>query len=399
MTITRLSLTWFARLSFMLMVIFGAGASYDSSPDFPPPAIPAGQQNLGNSPPESLSRERWRPPLANGLFDNPGHAFSDIVQRYPKLSHILPLLRRRSSGKSVEEVLEQLQGESKGNPEGQRELTSVRYYLRDLLFEVTAKWLEETDHITNYTPLIRDILRLTKDGESVCLVTFNYDLLLDNALWTYGYKPQEPEDHLRSHPVLKLFKPHGSVDWARRIRLTYDETLSRQGIIDAAGDIDLMPDFRRLNPVQADGNPSRQTFFPVIAIPLQNKTEETFAWPVEHASQLQELLPSVTKILIIGWRAREAHFIQLLMRNLPKVSRITAVGSDSADAWQTLAHFVWSTAITESIDPASVSNLLSIKMDRLPVSMPYEQVVRLSVAPGGFSDFVGNRRVIDFLKG
>jgi hypothetical protein len=387
----------------MLMVIFGAGASYDSSPDFSPPSMPAAQQNFGNSPAQSLSREQWRPPLANNLFDNPSQAFSAIVREYPKLSHILPLLRQRSGGKTVEEVLEQLQDESKSNPEGQRELTTVRYYLRDLFFLVTNKWLDETDRTTNYTTLIREILRLTKSGELVCLVTFNYDLLLDNALLSYDYKSREPEDQFQSHPVLKLFKPHGSVDWARRVSLPIGEILKPQGIIEAAAKgIQLISDFRRLNPLEADGNPGRQTFFPAIAIPVQNKTEETFVWPPNHLTQFQMFLPAVTKILIIGWRAREAHFTGLLKGSLPKVSQVMVVGSGPLDAAKTIEHFAESTALVKkaSIDQSALARqTFSFKRDRILDSMPYEGAVELSVAPGGFSEFTLNRRLIDFLKG
>jgi hypothetical protein len=58
----------------MPMVIFGAGASYGSWPDFPPP------QPLN-------TRELWRPPLANALFSNPATMpFSHIIKKYPKLT-------------------------------------------------------------------------------------------------------------------------------------------------------------------------------------------------------------------------------------------------------------------------------------------------------------------------
>lgn len=55
----------------MLMVIFGAGASYDSSLDFPPPPPQAARQNFGlpAKPDErEAAREPWRPPLTNDLF-------------------------------------------------------------------------------------------------------------------------------------------------------------------------------------------------------------------------------------------------------------------------------------------------------------------------------------------
>ena len=83
----------------MLMLIFGAGASYDSSHAFRPRQTGGGANNLDYN-------ELWRPPLAANLFrDTPVSTFGHIVKRYPKLSHILPYLREPSSGRSVEEVL------------------------------------------------------------------------------------------------------------------------------------------------------------------------------------------------------------------------------------------------------------------------------------------------------
>jgi hypothetical protein len=62
----------------------------------------------------------------------------------------------------------------------------------------------------------------------------------------------------------------------------------------------------------------------------------TFEWPPHHRAYLEELLPSVTKILIIGWQAKEAHFLQMLRERLPmggrRVAHILVVGKNSADA-------------------------------------------------------------------
>ena len=120
-----------------------------------------------------------------------------------------------------------------------------------------------------------------------------------------------------------------------------------------------------------------------------------------HASillgQILSFLVGRADQIIAEDRAREAHFIELLRGSLPRVNRVMVVGGAPSDAWETLAHFVGSTAIT-GIDPAHLASTPSIKMNRIPGSMSYEPVVELSVAPGGFSDFVLNRRVIDFLE-
>lgn len=70
---------------------------------------------------------------------------------------------------------------------------------------------------------------------------------------------------------------------------------------------------------------------------MQSKTENTFEWPRIHRDFFLSLLPLVTKILIIGWRGQEAHFLNLLRENLPKdgltqITHLQVVGSDPAEA-------------------------------------------------------------------
>src|SRR5262249_6814804 len=56
--------------------------------------------------------------------------------------------------------------------------------------------------------------------------------------------------------------------------------------------------------------------YPALTIPVQNKTD--FECPAEHLDALKAMLPQVTKIVIIGWRGMETHFLALLRDNLPK---------------------------------------------------------------------------------
>lgn len=358
----------------MLMVIFGAGASYDSAQAFPLPQLPSGgQQNFGvtSLPPPDHSGP-WRPPLAADLFRDPDHAFGHIVQRYPKLSHILPYLREPSNRRSVEEELEFLQAH--GNPERLRQFASVRYYLRDLLFEVSNEWRDRTSGVTNYAPLIDEILQLNSSGEPICLVTFNYDLLLDRALISFGYDPQDPELDFFAHPRLKLFKPHGSVNWARFVDLNPDTRLVPQHLIERAETIQFTDEFITVSGIDpASTFPRGRTVFPVIAIPFQNKTQDTFVWPPSHLTHLLELLPSVTKILIIGWQAREAHFLEILRSSLRGLTHLMVVGKDASDAERTLRYFA-----------------VEIRK-ALPTDNCY-------VGKGGFTQFVVNREGQSFLE-
>jgi len=155
------------------MVIFGAGASYDSSSEFHP--APEAKE-----PGSRL----WAPPLTCDLFRDRHSQFGDIVKRYPRLSGILPFLRQPQGGRSIEEQLELYQNESSADSERIRQLLSVRYYVHDLFHLISENWLKETSGVTNYATLIDQIRHRNTTGEPVCLVTFNYDLLLDRATST-----------------------------------------------------------------------------------------------------------------------------------------------------------------------------------------------------------------------
>jgi hypothetical protein len=94
----------------MIMVIFGAGASYDSAPDFPP-----------NEFKRHYPQCRNRPPLATELFLNDG-IFSDSLKRFPQCNPIIPYLRSVPKGRTIEEVLGMLQAEGESDPERKRQI-------------------------------------------------------------------------------------------------------------------------------------------------------------------------------------------------------------------------------------------------------------------------------------
>lgn len=314
----------------MLMVIFGAGASYDSAQAFPIADNPKG----GNGGP-------WRPPLANDLFRDRHEAFGDLIRKYNKLTRILPYLRGPTSERTVEQILESLQEQGRNYPERQRELAAVKFYLADLLMEVTNRWVERTNGITNYAPLLDEILRLDNSGEEICLVTFNYDLLLERALISFrDFREKGPEDFLTSHPRLKIFKLHGSVNWSRTVGAAGALYAPNQ-IIEQADSLVPSDRFVPANAAREYGAGRRYgSVFPAIAIPVQTKTSNHFECPLAHREYLVGMLPRITKILIIGWQAREAHFLQILHRQLPRLRSIMVVGANEDDAGATLKHFI-----------------------------------------------------------
>ena len=355
----------------MLMVIFGAGASYDSSREFP---------TAKESP-----LEVWRPPRAIDLFRDSNHWFGDIVARYPRLHPILGRLREPQSGRSLEEELQCILDEAHDNEERTRQLMAARYYLRDLLYEVSENWRKRV-RFTNYAPLIDQILqsrRRAEAAEPTALVTFNYDTLLDRALESFGYEPKQIENHFQAHSVLKLFKPHGSVDWSRFVEVCRDLKVprpreARYSVDQLIANAHLIVPSEAYRVVSATDPHQIHNFdrpiIPAIAIPTQTKTDDTFEWPPAHRAYLEELIPKVTKILLVGWQAREAHFAQMLRAGLKKnsITHIMVVGRDHDDA-ETIFHHFWR------------------EIDQQPSKKRY-------LASGGFSEFVVKGEVEEFIQ-
>ena len=190
----------------MLLVIFGAGASYDSAPHLPLPQI------------RGAAIPYWedRPPLANELFDIRRPRFAHIMQSIPECLPIIPYLQKNSESFLVERVLSDLRAESSGYPERLRQLAAIRYYLQSALSLLVNLWNERTHGVTNYKTLLDQIALHRRPSHCVYFVTFNYDTLLDTDFSVLGVCIRDMSDYI-SHSNYKLVKLHGSTDWGRQI--------------------------------------------------------------------------------------------------------------------------------------------------------------------------------------
>lgn len=289
----------------VLLVVFGAGASFDSVPSHPPP-------------PSRVDDTEERPPLANDLFDE-RRLFARTIWELPQLLPILPRLRHRAGNVTVEAVLQDFQAEAGQDPQRYRQLTAVRYYLHDTLWQISGVWQQRINHTgSNYHTLLDQIRHHRRAEEQVALVTFNYDTLLENALHTVDVSINSVADYI-AHDVYKVFKLHGSVRWAHpfRTQITRENRnfweILRE-IIQRAPELVVGDEFVHLpNRLFAIGD---SNLYPAIAIPLQEK--DTYECPREHVEVLRTFLMSVTRMLIVGWSATEAHFLRLLTEQLAR---------------------------------------------------------------------------------
>jgi hypothetical protein len=339
----------------MLMVVFGAGASYDSLDSKRP-----------HDDPGWYIDEEYRPPLAKDLFGFRG-LFANAVLQFERLQPIIPILRR-TGGKNVETVLRELQDEAGEYPERHRQLMAVRYYLHYMLWECEGFWKTAARKVTNYKTLLDQINRRRKPDEVVYLVTFNYDTLLEDATPVVGLTISELDHYISGSAAYKVFKLHGSVNWARVVETSpYANTNSwpvAWDHIERAASLKITDAFVRVHQHPCGTLENGVGLVPAIAIPVEKKAY--FECPKSHLSELERALPHVDKLLLIGWRATEDHFLTLLSDNLKGPLIVQVVAGSEAEA--------------RSIGVALQNGAFS----GLKVDWEY--------AAEGFTDFVVNRR-------
>jgi len=287
----------------MLMVILGAGASYDSSAHRLP------------TDPEDSKKQGNRPPLANYLFQI-RKEFQPAWDQFPQI-HGLAATLMPHGNRSVEETLQRYRDQAKDDPQRLGQLLAVRYYIQTVFRSTLPGWLSEVGGFTNYEALLEQIRHHHRGDEPVLLVSFNYDILLEDAVTKhFGGTFRVMADYV-SRGDFRLFKVHGSQNWGRRIGSA--PTMLFQGNRDPRGGAQQMianveriglTDTFEVYETAANGF-SGPPLYPAIAIPITNKAENAFECPHEHLRQLTELIPNVKKVLTVGWRGREQNFLSL----------------------------------------------------------------------------------------
>src|ERR1700730_12728650 len=120
----------------MYMVIFGAGASFDSDPARP----------LDNG------RGEYRPPLGDELFMNLPTC-NNGMDTFQQFDALVPWLRNPDDGLSVEAKLEKLHSDNV-DPGRQRQVRSIVFYLQYVVWQFQRRWWDGHHGRTNYKALI-----------------------------------------------------------------------------------------------------------------------------------------------------------------------------------------------------------------------------------------------------
>lgn len=311
----------------MLMVVFGAGASYDSAPSHPP-LLPGQRDPLWEQ----------RMPLADHLFEERA-LFAPILERFRDAQPVVPWLRHLESGKTVESVLEVMQAEADSDPRRHRQLAAIRYYLQSAIGACESAWDREAARgVTNYKGLLDLIEHARKPDDTVCIVTFNYDTMLEAALpESVGITIRAIDDYVASKSY-KVIKLHGSVNWGREVETPLenvhavgDERIVNE-LIERAATIKVTDRYHVVQQRPIVRLDAQRPLAPAIAIPVQKKG--TFGCPVDHVDALKACLPQVQRLLVIGWRATDAPFLELLHEHGRQAIRglVVAGGPERATA-------------------------------------------------------------------
>jgi hypothetical protein len=313
----------------MLLVIFGAGASYDSVPHLPAPSSPV-RFSARNA---VFPYEYNRPPLANQLFDDRPD-FVTAMTRFRECIALVPLLRK--PGIVVERELAKVQEQAVTFPPAHRELAAIRYYIHFALWECQKKWTLDHRGITNYATLLREIERWRfRNKERVCFVTFNYDTMLEQAIeQVLGWSFTDFSQYV-SFENYVLVKLHGSIDWGWELDAKPNNP---NEVIASAADLKVTDRYRRVarHPMVFDDG---SVGFPALSIPVEKKDQ--FACPREHVEALATAIPEVKKIITIGWRATELGFLKILKARIGGLRGnpdLMIVSGDKDGANETLNH-------------------------------------------------------------
>jgi hypothetical protein len=336
----------------MLLVVLGAGASHDSVDLRKHGALDTTNQ----------------PPLADQLFDP---RFAPFARLFPQLSGIVDRLRDLPDGRTLEAVLEALEDEAAEYPNRFAQLTAVKFYLQHVLMSCGNGWNAAAHGATNYAALFDRIDAWRhKTSESVAIVTFNYDLMVEHSLsGLFGTQFNQIDDWVAG-PHFFLFKLHGSVNWIHPVALpNHPDPPTVREIIEAGRDDLLVSQhLRRIdNPGDLD---SPGDVYPALAIPLL--TKNAFECPANHLEHLEQQLSDVNRVLVVGWRGTETSFLDLWRE------RIDADG---------VRRFLF-VAETDDAARTTTGNISNAGI----------RLVNVQEIGGGFSNLFADSTVEDFLR-
>ncbi len=215
--------------------------------------------------------------------------YAEAIERFRECLPIVPRLRSLT-GETLEAAMQGLQAEADHYPRRLQQLSAVRYYLQWILVQGCSQWRTVIHSVTNYVTLLDHIERKHRGDEPVVLVTFNYDTLLEDALSHFGLEIKALQDYTQKHAFYRVFKLHGSVNWARLLKNEIqshnptDPNLVASEWIRRAAELSVTDEYV-LSPGLPTAISGGRAAFPALAIPVERG--KTFECPASQIAEAQ----------------------------------------------------------------------------------------------------------------
>ena len=290
-----------------LLIVIGAGASYDSWPPF------AGDGDFKD-----------HIPVANRLFAP--WAKQNMILREYDLMGLAAALRRKELLAAKDFDIEAELGQISANANKRGDLNSLldlykaRFYLHRLVRDYTNETNNVTQKHTVYVDMLHQIKNWIDESPQqrfVDIVVFNYDTLIEDAMkqvYSHDWDLKAGHAsiaHYYVHKNVRIFKPHGSINWGRQLEDNDPSYELPTTAFKHFNSVSLTEKFDLVDPnVFTNGSISKK-FVPAIAIPFKDKYSFQECPPYMFEA-MKAAIKSADKLLTLGWKGADQHFTKLI---------------------------------------------------------------------------------------
>ena len=299
-------------LNKTLTVIFGAGASHDCIVKH-------------NRKPLPTKNFVAKLPLTDDLFDIEG--YQPILSAYRGAEAVGHIYKRNRSVNKKETLEEYLKTLFKNSPDKNLHMNirQVSFYLRNVIGNICTDVREQFGQ-TAYMDVV-DYMA-SSDYSKIVLITLNWDLLLDWALYDRaGFRYKSLDSYVNHDDRWHYIKLHGSVNWIKRVRMgdlsgkKTDEPLDLITSVDPNGPIVKGAEFQFDNNFHySDGAYFR---YPIMMLP--HAEEKKHICPPNHLEAILSILEECEEFWVIGNSMKDVDITSLLKGVCKKASRIKIV--------------------------------------------------------------------------